>query len=127
MPATAIVPEPHSEAARVVTTAVVRAAERLLLSGRAVAAIIGVSEPTVSRMKTGGFQLAPGSKPFELGVLFARLYRSLDTMVGGEDALAATWLITPNTALGAKPIDLIQSINGLLDVIAYLDARRAPV
>jgi uncharacterized protein (DUF2384 family) len=78
-------------------------------------------------MRSGAFQLTPGSKPFELGVLFARLYRSLDTMVGGEDALAAQWLVTPNSALQAKPLDLIQSIKGLLDVIAYLDARRARV
>lgn len=127
MPATAIAPDPHVEAGRVLTTAVIRAAERLRLPGRVLAATIGVSEPTVSRMRSGGFQLTPGSKPFELGVLLARLYRSLDTLVGGEDALAAQWLATSNTALQAKPMDLIQSINGLMDVIAYLDARRAPV
>ena len=34
---------------------------------RASAAIIGVSEETVSRMKRGDFQLEPGTKPFELG------------------------------------------------------------
>lgn len=123
----ALTPQANVEAARVVTTAVIRAAKRLRLSGRAVAAIIGVSEPTVSRMRSGGFQFAPGSKPFELAVLFAQLFRSLDTMVGGEDALAAQWLVTSNSALQAKPIDLIQSFNGLMDVIAYLDARRAPV
>jgi Protein of unknown function (DUF2384) len=123
----ALAPQANVEAARVVTTAVIRAAKRLRLSGRAVAAIIGVSEPTVSRMRSGGFQFAPGSKPFELAVLFASLFRSLDTMVGGEDALAAQWLVTSNSALQAKPIDLIQSFNGLMDVIAYLDARRAPV
>jgi uncharacterized protein (DUF2384 family) len=127
MSSSILAPNQDVEAARVVTTAVIRAADRLLLPGRVLAAVIGVSEPTVSRMRSGAFQLAPGSKPFELGVLFARLYRSLDTMVGGEDALAAQWLVTPNTALQAKPLDLIQSIKGLLDVIAYLDARRARV
>ena len=127
MSSSVLAPNQDVEAARVVTTAVIRAADRLLLPGRVLAAIIGVSEPTVSRMRSGAFQLTPGSKPFELGVLFARLYRSLDTMVGGEDALAAQWLVTPNTALQAKPLDLIQSIKGLLDVIAYLDARRARV
>lgn len=127
MQSTALAPKQDTQAARVVTTAVIRAAERLRLPGRVVAAIIGVSEPTVSRMRSGGFQLSPGNKSFELGVLFARFYRSLDTMVGGEDALAAQWLVTPNTALQAEPLALIQSIKGLLDVIAYLDARRAPV
>ncbi len=127
MPSPVLAPNQDVEAARVVTTAVIRAADRLLLPGRVLAAVIGVSEPTVSRMRSGAFQLTPGSKPFELGVLFARLYRSLDAMVGGEDALAAQWLVTPNTALEAKPLDLIQSIKGLLDVIAYLDARRARV
>jgi hypothetical protein len=30
-----------------------------------------------------------------------------------------------NTALGAAPITLIDSVQGLVNVVAYLDARRA--
>ena len=92
-----------------------------------IAAELGVSEATLSRMKRGDFLLQPGTKPFELALLFVRLYRSLDAIVGGEDQVAASWLAHSNTALNGKPLDKIQSVSGLIDVIAYLDARRALV
>lgn len=111
----------------VVTKAVVRAGDHLQLPARLVATVIGVSDATFSRMKRGDFQLQPGTKPFELAVLFVRLYRSLDAIIGGDDHVAARWMTSTNTALGAKPADRIQSVSGLIDVIAYLDARRALV
>jgi Protein of unknown function (DUF2384) len=109
----------------VVTKAVIRAADRLQLTARILANVIGVSEPTVSRMKRGEFKLQPGTKPFELGVLFVRLFRSLDAIVGGDDDVAASWLANPNTPLGARPVEKLKTVSGLVDVIAYLDARRA--
>ncbi len=109
------------------TKAVVRAAERLGLSGRGLAAVLGVSEATLSRMRRGDFALEPGSKPFELAVLFVRLFRSLDAVVGGDEAVARAWMVNPNLPLGAAPFEKIRTITGLVDVIAYLDARRAVV
>lgn len=118
---------PHPQAGAVITRAVVRAAEQLDLSGRVLAGIIGVSEATVSRMRRGDVTLEAGSKPFELGVLLVRLFRSLDSLVGGDRAVAASWLVNPNLALDGRPVDRLQTISGLVDVIAYLDARRARV
>jgi hypothetical protein len=111
--------------ASVVTTAALRAADRLDLTSKVLARLIGVSEATVSRMRSGGYRLQPGQKAFELAVLFARLYRSLDAVVGGEDAVARAWLKNFNMALAGEPIALIQTVPGLVNVIAYLDARRA--
>lgn len=118
-------PAPKAEPAAVVTKAVIRAAARLDLSNRIVAAALGVSEATVSRMGTGAYQLEPGSKPYELAVLLLRLFRSLDAIVGGDVAVARSWLRNQNTALGATPISLIESVMGLVNVVAYLDHRRA--
>ena len=112
---------------RVVTKALLRAAEELGLTARALAPVIGVSEATLSRMKKDGFALAPGTKPFELAVLFVRLFRSLDAIVGGDLQIARAWLTNANEALDGRPVDRIRTIAGLLDVIAYLDARRARV
>jgi hypothetical protein len=117
----------NPNAGPVVTKAVVRAADRLDMRARVLATVIGVSEATVSRMKRGEFKLEPGTKPFELGVLFVRLFRSLDAIVGGDDAVAAAWLANLNTALDARPVDKLQSVSGLVDVLTYLDARRALV
>ena len=111
----------------VVTKAAVRAADRLALSNRVLAEVLGVSEATVSRMGAGTYQLVPASKPFELAVLFVRLFRSLDAIVGGDDAVARAWLRGDNTILGATPLSLIGSVSGLVNVVAYLDTRRAVV
>ena len=109
----------------VVAKAALRAAAQLKIPNRVLAQIIGVSEASVSRAAQGAFRL--DGKPFELALLFIRLFRSLDAIVGGDAAAAAKWLRSDNLALGAKPLDLIQRIPGLTDVLAYLDARRALV
>jgi uncharacterized protein (DUF2384 family) len=118
--------ETESSAATV-TKAVLRAAGELGMTAKALANVIGVSEATVSRMRSGDFTLQPGQKSFELAVLFVRLYRSLDAIVGGDDTVARAWLKNVNTALDGAPLNLIQTIPGLLHVIDYLDARRAVV
>jgi hypothetical protein len=111
----------------VLTSATVRAAERLQIKNAALARILGVSDSTVSRMRNKTLFLERGDKPFELAILFVRLYRSLDSIMAGDDAVAADWLRNKNTALNGVPLELIQSVSGLVDVIAYLDARRAIV
>src|SRR3954454_6483068 len=105
-------PVPGDETA-VVTKAVLRAAERLGVSNRALARTIGVSEASVSRMARSAFALDRGDKAFELGLLFVRLFRSLDAIVGGDEAAARAWLRNENVALGSAPLALIQSVPGL--------------
>lgn len=111
----------------ILSKAVVRAADQLAVPPSLLARILGLSEASISRMRHGAFELPEGSKSFELGILFVRLFRSLDAIVGGDAASARTWLVSENTALGAAPNRLVTSIGGLVDVVAYLDARRAPV
>jgi antitoxin Xre/MbcA/ParS-like protein len=116
-----------TDAAAVMTKAALRAASQLGVSNKVLAAVIGVSEATVSRMRGGAYRLQPGQKSFEIATLFVRLYRSLDAIVGGDDAVAGQWLRNRNVALQAEPLSLIQTVHGLMNVIQYLDARRAVV
>lgn len=116
-----------SEEAATVAKAALRAAARLALSNRALARVVGLSEASVSRMGSGSYRLGPEEKPFELALLFIRLFRSLDSIVGGDEAVARAWLRNDNAALGGKPIALIETVPGLVNVLAYLDARRALV
>jgi uncharacterized protein (DUF2384 family) len=112
----------------VLTKAVVRAAGFLGLTQKEVAAILGVSEASVSRMHAGTYRLSPArAKEWELARLFVRLFRSLDALWGhGEDARA--WLAAPNLALATpRPRDLLTSVEGLVRVVAYLDAARGRV
>jgi hypothetical protein len=111
----------------VVTRAVLRAAARLGLSNRVVARVLGVSEATVSRMSSGAYLLKPVDKSFDLALLFLRLFRSLDALAGGDEQTARAWLKNENLALGGIPASLIESVAGLVNVVGYLDARRALV
>ncbi len=115
-----------SEAA-VLTKAALRAAEQLGMTNKSLANVIGVSEATVSRMRSGDYTLQRGQKPFELAILFVRFYRSLDAIVGGDQGVASAWLKNRNTALDSEPLTLIQTVPGLMNAIHYLDARRAIV
>jgi hypothetical protein len=123
-------PASHASAAdesAVLTKAILRAADRLDINNTVLAKILGLSGSTISRMRNGKYRLERGQKPFELAVLLIRLYRSLDGIVGGDDRVAADWLTNKNTALDGVPLELIQSVSGLANVIHYLDARRAIV
>jgi len=120
-------PRPRPEAGSVVTKAAIRAADALDVTAKTLATVIGVSQATVSRMRKGDFALEQGTKPFELAVLFVRLFRSLDAITGGDETVARAWLRNPNTALGGPPAERIRTVPGLIDAIAYLDARRALV
>ena len=117
----------HPEAGTVLTKAALRSADRLGLSGRQLADIVGVSESTVSRWKRGESLLEPGSKSFELAALLVRAFRSLDAITGGDESAARRWLVAHNTALSARPVDQMAHVRGLVDVTTYLDARRAPL
>jgi transcriptional regulator with XRE-family HTH domain len=110
-------------AAGVLTRATVRAARSLGLNQKTMAAVLGVSEATVSRLARGR-QVDPRSKEGELAVLFVRLYRSLDSLVGGDAGKGRAWVHARNTHLGGTPSEMIRSVAGLIHVTEYLDALR---
>ena len=114
--------------AQVLSKATLRAAAFLGVPSSVLANVIGLSGATLTRMKQGKYCLKHGEKPFELAVLFVRLFRGLDAITGGDDEAARSWLHGENRALGhRRPIDLIQSVAGLMETIAYVDSRRAPL
>ena len=66
------------------------------------------------------------TKEWEFGLLFVRLFRSLDSIVG-EESSARKWLDSDNRALNGRPIELISNTEGLVRVVHYLDASRGLV
>jgi len=110
-------------AAAVLCKAVKNAAERLNVSQAALGKIIGLSPATISRMYGGQFQLEEHSKQWDLALLFVRVFRSLDSIVGDEES-ARKWINGENLGLNGKPVDLIQQTEGLVRVVHYLDASR---
>lgn len=114
-----VLPEPGP----VLAKAVLAAAERLGLKSRALAAVLGTSEASVSRLRFAR-GLDPASKEGELALLFLRAYRSLDALVGGDEAKARAWLHAENIHLRGVPAERLGSVEGLVDVVQYLDAMR---
>ncbi|SRR5579859_303967 len=109
----------------VLTTATVRAADFLGLNSGDLARVLGVSPASVTRMRQGTFQLDRDSKAFELAQLLVRLFRSLDSIVGGDGDSLRSWMTSSNTALGHRPVELIRSVRGLVATVDYVDSRRA--
>ena len=120
----AVRPQPAPDA--VLTKAVLRAAALLEVPSSVLGRILGVSEASVSRLASGSRTIDPASKEGELALLLVRVYRSLDALVGTDAGQRKAWLHGHNRALNARPVDLLQRADGLVGVVAYLDAMRAP-
>lgn len=114
------------DAGMVLAKATGRAAVLLGLSGAALARVIGVSEPTVSRVLAGERPLNPQSKEGELAALLVRVFRSLDALVGNDDHKRVAWMKSRNEALAGVPMQLIERAEGLVATLCYLDGMRAP-
>ena len=113
------------EAGRVMGKAVFRAARALGLTGADLAEAIGISPASVSRLNDGGYVLK--GKPMELAACLVRVFRSLDAVVHGDAEAMRAWMAAPNAHLNAVPKDEVRSAPGLIRVMTYLDAARAPV
>ena len=120
---TAVRQQREADAPEVLRKALLAAGERLGLRGKELALVIGASEASVSRLRSGR-GLDPATKEGELALLFIRLYRSLDALVGGDDTKARAWLHAHNDHLGGIPADRIRTVEGIVDVVQYLDAMR---
>ena len=107
--------------ARLVAEACLRAAAEAGLSKEELGAIVGRHRTSLERSG-----LPPESKEGQLGLLFLRVMRSLDALMGSDLELMRYWLEQPNRHLGEQaPRQLLASVEGLARVAAYLDAMRA--
>jgi transcriptional regulator with XRE-family HTH domain len=107
----------------VLAKAVLSAAARLGVTQRELASVLGASEASISRLLRGR-SLDPATKEGELALLFLRMYRSLDALVGGDDSRARAWLQAEHLHLGGTPASRVKTVEGLVDVVQYLDALR---
>lgn len=117
-----------SDRSRVLSQAVVEAAQRLKVNSTDLGAILGFSQPTSSRLLNQKYAIQEGGKEWELSAHFVRLYRSLFSLVGGDNELAEIWLSSPNKAFNQQaPITYIKRVDGLIYACEYLDTHRATV
>lgn len=108
----------------VLSKAALRAAERLELSQKDLAGILGVSTSSVSRLYGRSRLLSPEDNEGKRALLFLRVYRSLDSLLGGEREKMCAWFKSENQHLAGIPVELMKDLPGLVHVADYLDAMR---
>ncbi|MDF3935863.1 antitoxin Xre/MbcA/ParS toxin-binding domain-containing protein [Pseudomonas citronellolis] len=109
----------------VLAKAVLAAREQLAMTQQELAAIVGVDRSAVSRWKSGGLRV--NSKTGELALLLVRVYRALFALFGGSLEDMRHFLRTDNHHLGGVPLQLMEQVQGLVQVVEYLDAIRGKV
>ena len=120
-------PESKPDRAKVLTKAVLRASDILGFTQKDLADVIGVSPSSMTRIRAGKRAIATEGKENQLALLFLRLFRSLDALVGGSQAKARDWLHAPNTHLKGIPAVRVGDVQGLVEVVQYLDALRGRI
>lgn len=118
------VPPELPSAAAVLSKAITTVATNLGLSQKELSEIIGSSKSEVSRLFAKKIFLSPNSKEGECALLLIRIYRSLDALLGEDQRQCQEWFSNDNAHLGAKPIQLSKHIEGLVEIVTYLDAMR---
>jgi hypothetical protein len=107
-----------------VSKAVVRAAVHLQLSQFVLARVLQLNRQSTTALLQGDYVLQTAAPEFELAVLFLRLFRALQSVVGlGEPA--TRWLHGINSAFNATPLDLICDREGMVIVTEYLEAHES--
>lgn len=114
----------HPAPRAVLAKGLTRAAQALALSQAELAGILGSSPASISRTFAGTRDVDPSSAEGRHALLLLRVFRSLDTLVGGDAQKARLWLRSANRHLGAAPLGLLATTQGLVHVAEYLDAMR---
>jgi Protein of unknown function (DUF2384) len=110
-----------SDSPAVLSKALLNAGKALGLSQSTVGQVIGKDRTTLSR------GIDPQSKSGELALLLIRCYRSLYVLVGGKTIDMKHWMHTANRHTNGIPAEQINSVQGLLRVVEYLDAMRGKI
>ena len=99
------------------------AADELKLNRTSLARELGKDRSTLNRANG----IEPASKTGELALLLIRLYRSLSVLVGNDRRLLRHWFHTANRHTGGLPAEQVLRTEGLVEIVQYLDAMRAPI
>jgi hypothetical protein len=110
----------------VLAKAVLSASEQLGLKQAELAAVLGMHRTAISRLKQTP-SLDPKSKQGELALLLVRVARALFALTGGDKDWIKHFMHTPNKITGGVPAKQIESIQGLMTVLQFVDAIRGKV
>lgn len=107
--------------ALVLGTATIRASQLLALSHAELGRVIGLSKSTIGRIAKGDRGIDPQSKQGQLSLLLVRLLKALEALIGRDEDQRRAWFHSHNMALDGVPASLIQSPQGLVNAVDYLE------
>lgn len=116
--------QPNREA--VLAKAFLKAAEQLGLNQTELGKVLGLERSAISRIKKSQ-SLAPESKQGELALMLIRIARALYALTGGDEQWIQHFMHTPNNVTGGVPAQQITSIQGITQVLQFVDAIRGKV
>jgi len=114
------------EPAAVLAKAVLNAADQLGLKQAELAAVLGIHRTAISRLKQNP-SLDPNSKQGELALLVVRIARALFALTGGDKDWIKHFIHSPNKITGGIPAKQMETIQGLIGVVQFVDAIRGKV
>jgi transcriptional regulator with XRE-family HTH domain len=107
----------------VLAKAVLNAAEQLGLKQAELAAVLGVHRTAISRLKQS-LSLDPRSKQGELALLLIRIARAVYALAGGDAAWIKHFMQSNNNVTAGVPAQQVQTVQGLVQVLQFVDAIR---
>ncbi|MBS0290844.1 MAG: DUF2384 domain-containing protein [Proteobacteria bacterium] len=119
-------PLQHSSDEDIINEAVVNAARILELKQSELTRIIGPKKTQISNLFNKNLNAVHQSDTvyWDHAILFLRMFRSLYALFGEDSAQSKAWLKNYNYHLLGIPSELIKKTEGLVHVVAYLDAMR---
>ncbi len=117
----ATAPKVKQNPAVVLSKATLNASALLGLNDAELAKVLGISEPSISRIASGSRYIDPHSREGETALILVRILRSLDRLVGGDSSRRTAWMTSHNKAISGVPKTAIQTMHGLVHTIDYLD------
>lgn len=111
---------------QVLAKALLNAANQLGLKSTEIASVLGLHRTAISRLKKNG-SLDPKSKQGELSLLLIRIARALYALAGGDEEWMKHFMRSPNKVTGGVPVEQISSVQGLVNVLQFVDAIRGKV
>jgi DNA-binding XRE family transcriptional regulator len=110
----------------VLAKALLNTSEQLGLTQQELARVIGLHRTGITRLKKS-ISLDPSSKSGELALCLIRAARALYALSGGDKDWIEHFMRSRNRMTGGVPAEQVQSIQGLMRVLQYLDAIRGKV
>lgn len=103
--------------------AVLRAAEQLNLSRSQLARVLDMDVVAITQLQNQP-ELDPNSKQGKLALLLIRLYQALHVLTGGDRAWMKRFLTSENRVTRGIPAHQIETLNGLISVLNFVEALR---